>query len=126
MTANPKTLDLAKLRRLIRQREDAHEAYLRVADRYRDLKTTMDRLQIHLDECKRSGSTPNSGDLQSLTEMRQEWEQLKKDMTGAEDRFNAFAFLDDLIDYARKKGVKVNAVTGFVRYPTKAVPEGEK
>ena len=110
-------IDTAKLRRLIAERNRLGEAVRKATDNYIAIRDEIGKLEHFITSQRTGDREPNPSNDQKLADLKEHAQELQRQREQASRRFDEYAFVDDLVEYARDLGYEVNTITGMITKP---------
>lgn len=112
-----KAINVQKLRRFIAERARHGEEVRRTTDAYLGIRDEIAKLETFINGNKAAGQEPSPQNEQRLQDLREHRTELERQRDIAAQRFEQFAFVDNLIEFARDLGYQVDTVSGTVSKP---------
>lgn len=112
-------IDTAKLRRLIAERNRQGDAVRKATDDYVALRDEIGQLEHFVNSQRTGGREPNPQNEQRLADLKEHSADLQCQREQASRRFDEYAFVDELIEYARDLGYHIDANKGTITKPVK-------
>lgn len=112
-----RAINTQKLRRLIAERNRRGDAVRKATDDYLAIRDEIGKLEHFVNSQRVGGREPNPQNEQRLADLKEQSADLQRQREQASRRFDEYAIVDDLIEYARDLGYHIDAITGTITKP---------
>lgn len=115
-------IDTAKLRRLMRQRNQMFDQSRQLTDRFLDLRDEIVRFENAINKPRHIDKVSRDRELARLNALKDERDQLQADREIADASANSYGCVNALVEYARRIGFVVDEGRCTVRRPHEGEP----